>query len=470
MIGSTPHARRILAIRARRLAGHLRAALLRLGLVRGGLLLLALATSGCFDPVVGYSCATGFSVCGGSCVDLTNSALHCGGCNIRCTGPCRAGICLVKTDADPPAPDVPGPAGTGGTGGSGPGVPDADPESPDGGADATDGGDANRLDGMDAAAMDGAGNPDVPVNPDAATADVAPDSPTGHADASADAASPQDAVAPPGGDAAPVVDAPLSDALAGSDAAPVTCMAGFTVCDNRCVVLATDPDNCGVCNNPCSSGLCASGVCLQQGAGHLVVIGHDYVVNRSGMNNLLGNAVFLSASDPVAVLAYEGHASPAAIAGTNFAIDQVAAERGRQWQRTVGSAITVATNLLNYDVLLIYAQESSVDQTLTDDGVAWDAAMTAFLTMGKTIVLLDGPSTSNAGTFQIVTTAGLLSATARIDVTGQTLTVVSPADAVSLRVPRTYRAEMASVGFTSTEPNKVVLAPGGAAVVIHRTF
>jgi hypothetical protein len=467
MIGSMPS--------PRLLANLLRRGLLRLGLLRGGLLLLALAaTPGCFDPVVGYSCATGFSACGETCVDLSNSALHCGGCNIQCKGPCRSGICIVKAgDADPPAPDAPGSMGTGGTGGTNPGTPDANPvDAPDGGADAGDGGgdggDANRLDGMDAPGMDGAGNNDVPVNLDSPmTSDSAPDS-TGTGQS--DAIPPDAIVVAPGGDTAPVVDVPPSDAPPGADVPPVTCMAGFVACDNRCVVLATDPDNCGVCNNPCSSGLCAAGICLQQGAGHLVVIGHDYVVNRSGMNNLLGNAVFLSASDPVAVLAFEGHASPAAIAGTNFAIDQVAAERGRQWQRTVGTAITVATDLANYDVLLIYAQESSVDQTLTDAGVAWDAAMTAFLALGKTIVLLDGPSSTNAGTFQIVTAAGLFSATARADVTGQVLTVVSPADAVSLRVPRTYRAEMASVGFTSTESNKVVLSPGGAAVVIHRTF
>jgi hypothetical protein len=424
-----------------------------------GLLVVTLLSAGCLDPVVGYKCETGFSVCGETCVDLSRSALHCGACNVQCKGPCREGICLAKAaDADPPLPDAPivtpdgPPAGT----------PDAD--SPEVAKPTGDAGDARRdvaADGADGgtdARLDVAsdGNGDAPVD-----ANDGGDAGTNPNDA------PQDMATP---DLAGVPDAPTVDLPPGADVPPVVCGAGQIACSNRCVVLATDPDNCGGCGTRCGSGLCAAGICLQQGAGHLVVIGHDYVVNRSAMNNLLGNAVFLSASDPVAVLAFEGHASAAAIAGTNFAIDQVAADRGRHWQRTVGNSISVANDLLGYDVLLIYAQEDSVDQTLNDAGLAWDAAMTAFLAQGKTVVLLDGPSTTNLGTFQIVRAAGLFMASGRAEVTGQTLTVASPADAVALRVPRTYRAEVSSVGFTTTESNKVVTTAGGAAVVVHRTF
>ncbi len=55
------------------------------------------------------------------------------------------------------------------------------------------------------------------------------------------------------------------------------------------------------------------------------------------------------------------------------------------------------------------------------------------------------------GTFQILTTALLFTALGRTEVTGQTLAVVAGGDAVAVRVPRTYRAEMASVAFTTLE-------------------
>jgi hypothetical protein len=77
---------------------------------------------------------------------------------------------------------------------------------------------------------------------------------------------------------------------------------------------------------------------------------------------------------------------------------------------------------------------------------------------------------NNAGTYQILTTAALFAATARADVTGQTLTVVAGGDAVAVRVPRTYRAEMSSVAFTTLEAVKVVQTMAGDAVVIHKFF
>ena len=451
----------------------LAAKLVSLGALRGALLLLALAAPGCFDPVVGYPCAAGYVACGESCVDLTSNAAHCGGCNVKCDGTCTASVCVGHlgdgggSDVSDAAPDQRGADTAGGA--------DA---TPDASSDAVVPGDA-RADGARDAGDAGAS--DAPRDTTAG-GDAAGDGAAGDGAAGGDAAGAGDALAMPGADAqdgalpapgdaaVPDAGAPVSDAPPGSDAAPLVCMAGLSQCADRCVSLATDPDNCGVCDNRCGSGLCAVGICLQQGAGHVVVIGHDYVVNRSGMNNLLGNAVFLSANDPVAVLAYEGHASAGAIAGTDFAIDEVAAERGRHWQRSAGTSIDVVTALPGYDVLLIYAQQDSVNQTLTDAGLAWTTAMSSFLAAGKTIVLLDGPSASNSGTFQILRSAGLLAATARTDVTGQTLTVANPADAVALRVPRSYRAEMSSVSFTTTEPGKVVTTAGGAAVVIHRVF
>jgi hypothetical protein len=247
-------------------------------------------------------------------------------------------------------------------------------------------------------------------------------------------------------------------------------MMGLTNCSEQCVNLVSDPDNCGGCASRCGSGLCLGGMCQQQGVGHVVVIGHDYVVNRSGMNNLIGNAVLLSGDDPVSVLAYEGAATPGAITGTNSAIDQVAGARGRRWVRQVVQAGDVVARLPSADSLLIYAQQGASDATLLQLGVDWGPTLQTFVNSGRTVVLLDGPSMNNAGTYQILTTAALFAATARADVTGQTLTVVAGGDAVAVRVPRTYRAEMSSVAFTTLEAVKVVQTMAGDAVVIHKFF
>ena len=39
------------------------------------------------------------------------------------------------------------------------------------------------------------------------------------------------------------------------------CAEGYTLCDGRCVDLATDGDHCGSCGNVCVDGLCVDGMC-----------------------------------------------------------------------------------------------------------------------------------------------------------------------------------------------------------------
>ncbi|HEY0714561.1 MAG TPA: hypothetical protein VGF45_17885, partial [Polyangia bacterium] len=224
------------------------------------------------------------------------------------------------------------------------------------------------------------------------------------------------------------------------------------------------------CATRCGSGLCSAGVCQQQGAGHVVVIGHDYVVNRTSMNNLLGNAVFLAAEDPIRVLAFEGEASPATIAGANQAINDLAQLRGRRWTRDTRTSGTLATDLANFDVLLVYAQYGSSNATLASHGADWAMALSNFVNSGHTIVLLDGISPNNSGTYRILTAAGLFAATGQAAVTGETLTVFNPSDAIAARLPRTYRAEFTSVSFTSGETARVVVTSMGAPVVIHKTY
>jgi hypothetical protein len=136
----------------------------------------------------------------------------------------------------------------------------------------------------------------------------------------------------------------------------------------------------------------------------------------------------------------------------------------------VTQAGDLTTRLTTADTLLIYAQQGASDATLLQNGVDWGATLRTFVNSGRTVVLLDGPSMNNSGTFQILTAAMLFTATGRMTVTGQTLSVVAGGDAVAVRVPRDYRAEMSSVAFTTIEAVKVVQTMAGDAVVIHKFF
>jgi hypothetical protein len=254
------------------------------------------------------------------------------------------------------------------------------------------------------------------------------------------------------------------------DGPPIVCDPPLTNCSERCVQLTDDPDNCGRCGNRCSGGLCAASLCGSQSAGHVVAIGHDYQVTRSGMNNLVGNAVLLSGTNPIRVLTYQGFALPAAVVGTNSAIAEVAGNRGVEFEMVDADVTGVVAKLPDHDVFLIYAQAGASDTELTALGRYWANALTAFIGSGKTIVLLDGASNTNTGTVKILSSAGLFAGSTRTVVTGEILTVVAPGDALALNVPRTYRAETTSAAFITLEAVKVVQTATGGAVVVHRVF
>ena len=249
---------------------------------------------------------------------------------------------------------------------------------------------------------------------------------------------------------------------------PISCDGNFQVCGARCAD-GGNPDQLRWLRHPLLGGLYV-GRLQAQGVGGLVVIGHDYVNNRPGMNNLLGNAVLLAPTSPTAVLVYVGDAAPEAVDGPNSAINQVTTARGRGWTRTVASADEVVARLPQHDVFLIYAQDMTDDTGLNQLGQDWAAALSAFLASGKTIVLLDGDTTQHSGTYQILQAAGLFTTNARIAITGRLLTVTGAGDAVALNVPRSYLAEFTSVGFDTDEGVKVVETSSDLAVVLHRVF
>ena len=420
-------------------------------------LVLAVSAAGCFDPLVGARCAEGYVPCQGRCVAVCGTdgggqgPLGDGGLQTGDTAGSsgEAGIVPGQMDGGGLPPDGGGMAGDAGV--TGPG--DAGGGSGADGGGATDAGPG----GMGAdAALPGDGAP-VDAATDAGAGDASVED-AGLLDASQADASTNDATL---ADAGPSPDAPP----------PIDCGAQ-TLCPIGCVNLADDPDNCGACGVSCGSGLCVSGVCQHRPAGHLVVIGHDYTVSRTAMDNLVGNAVFLAPRLSVKVLAYHGAATAEEINGTDAAIQKVANMTGRTWTKTVVPANDVQSSLAFADVFVIYAQAGATDATLLALGSSWATALSDFVQAGKVIVVLEGMY-PNAGTYQIVQQANLFHATGRTEVTGQTMLVARPGDAIATRVPQTYRGERGTVWFATNDQTvvvQVVTDAGILPVVVHMVF
>lgn len=143
----------------------------------------------------------------------------------------------------------------------------------------------------------------------------------------------------------------------------LVCASIETVCSRQCVNTGSNPDNCGGCDFSCGSGLCSNSQCEATNTGRVIVIGHDYLVNknRTAMNQILANAVLLWPINPVHLVAYKGAANQTAFDGANAAIAQGALASGRVVQRTEVAAADVPTQLAAADVFLIYGQGHRCD-------------------------------------------------------------------------------------------------------------
>lgn len=438
------------------------------------------------SPIVGAECRDGLTLCNDQCVDLTNDRRNCGSCGRSCVGSCFESMCIAPgTDVGvrdggnldgAPARDV-GPMSDGGDTGvsldTGPGFDGGDTGiSPDTGATDVDGGTVDA--DLDASGMD--------ASIDATVGD------TGSSDAG-----PPDAFAPDAfvlscgiGEAecgGMCIDVQSDDANCGGcgiacDATEVcasgmcrsTCTTPFGTCSGRCVNLSNDPDHCGNCTTVCSSGVCVNGTCSSALVGHVVVIGHDYESSRAGQSRIVGNAVFLGRGSPVDVLTWRGTATSASIAGTNAAIQTVAADIGRNANYIAATDVNAVTaQLANVDVFLVYAQAASTDTELMILGDKWRTALNAFVLRGGVVIVLDGGAATNSGTPHVLAAADLFAFTSRAVITGNTVTLVALGDALAPRVPVQYMGESHSVRFATTTPTTVV-SDGTGAVVVHRTF
>src|SRR5687768_11758853 len=66
-----------------------------------------------------------------------------------------------------------------------------------------------------------------------------------------------------------------------------TCSAEVPLaCGTTCVDPDSNPNNCGGCGNVCASGLCYAGVCADDRAGNIFVIGHAYNTSNPALDRL----------------------------------------------------------------------------------------------------------------------------------------------------------------------------------------
>lgn len=292
-----------------------------------------------------------------------------------------------------------------------------------------------------------------------------------------------------------------------------SCAAGKRLCDDECVVLSTDPNNCGSCGNECgadeyctrgvcdadcadgelkcgvkscvdpnskyhcgecdkvcNSGICVNEECADALPGHIVVLGHDFVDANLFQRTLLGTAVFLGQGNPVRTLVYEGAAMDEAILGVTRAIDFVENTIGRASVETVTNADDVTTKLDQADVFLIHAQAGATDGELDMLGVQWGQAMVDFVRRGGVIVGLDGPSELNTGSFHILEPAALFLAEERETVTGGEIIVYDSGKGLALYVGGNYAVEENTVQFlgVASGGDPITGSPSGEAVIVDR--
>ena len=228
---------------------------------------------------------------------------------------------------------------------------------------------------------------------------------------------------------------------------------------------SNDPLNCGVCGNVCASGLCYSGVCADDRAGHIFVIGNSYRKSNPSWDRMLGNALFLKENAKVNVLVYRGTATTDYNSGTANAIARAATMLHRSYTRTViTSSSAVQTSLPTMDVLVIEAQPQLDNVSLASLANEWSLPIDDFTRRGGIVVVLDAPSTKNAGTQQVL---GSLMPLTRSASVGTIASVTNAGDQATGRVPLTF-ALAESVGYAASSFIDGAASDSGAVLVSHR--
>jgi hypothetical protein len=245
----------------------------------------------------------------------------------------------------------------------------------------------------------------------------------------------------------------------------MTCALPSTRCGDVCVMLETDPLNCGYCGHVCQSGICSAGACVGDLAGNIVVIGHGYQAADPAMDRLVANAVSLNASAlvdvPVRVGYWRGTATQE---GGKSAVQRGLAQSSRTATPYQVAAVDAST-LEGLDAIVIEPQ--------VGDGAAAEAAgaqaapaLAMFLGAGHVIVVLE---TTGGVSYRYLHGAGLADLAAPNDASSTPVTVTAPADAVAQGVVSPYLAQPSSAGYPGAT-HVVVTDGAGDAIVIHATY
>ncbi|MEO7096933.1 MAG: hypothetical protein ABI175_26980, partial [Polyangiales bacterium] len=239
-----------------------------------------------------------------------------------------------------------------------------------------------------------------------------------------------------------------------------------------------DPFNCGRCGNVCPTGLCNGGVCRGARSGHVAAIGHDYstAAPSSAAGKVVANGVFLPSANPVRVLVLDQYADATAETSVGKILDSTATITGRTWKKTVAATSADVLTKLSIDafeVLLVLDQPKAPAGALATIGDDLKAKVTSFNETGGVVVVLDG----GGGIGEMpafLSASGLLATSGHTSISGKTVDVIAPADAIGIDVLTPYLAGNKSVTFTLTtapSPTIVVVVEeptSSGPVVIHR--
>lgn len=120
------------------------------------------------------------------------------------------------------------------------------------------------------------------------------------------------------------------------------------------------------------------------------------------------------------------------------------------------------------DILFIPEQENADLYMMESIGATWSTTLSNFMNEGGVIILCDH-TWGGGGTYGILTGAGLMSISGSNSITGSTVYLVDPSDALAEGVSNTFIAPNGALSFITAETN-VVFNDGTYPVVIHKTI
>lgn len=259
-----------------------------------------------------------------------------------------------------------------------------------------------------------------------------------------------------------------------------TCMQPEILCGNVCIDPTNDPNNCGSCGKVCPSNSCVNGMCQGSAPGHLVDIGHDYVVSPqqgSSQARVIVNAMLLPLSNPVRVMSYERYSDQTAVSNVKTLVNAAAQKLGRQvsWTPIMQDAqVPSQLDITTFDVLFIPDQINAGSGDLATLGDGWKQTnkLDDFAKAGGILVTLDGGT--GAGEMpDFLTATGLLAVSDHKLLQNPSFTVAAPNDAIGSGVVSPY-VPTAHTTTMTTEANggnvTYVVVKGQAPAVVHKVF